>query len=328
MHRLPLLLSTLLSALPAQEPEGGPPVGQPLPPCTVYAASGPMAGQEFDVAARIGNGPGALLFVHELNRNTGPVIGGLDRLAVEFGWTGLQTFTVLLAGDRNDGEATVKRSSAAMGMHRPMLVTVDGAEGPGGYALARKGTLTLVLANEGRVHKSVTLVDTGRNDLPRLRALLEEVTGPVPTEPEALARAIEQRASRDPEILRAQLLDLLVAMQRDRDRAQNAATRRPNPRMQRDGAQPEPAAATEAEARPREGRAPEDEELRTLLRRAIQRAADKTELDAVFTAIETRAGTSAALKDQTVEMFKLMLSLEYGNDDARARARAFLDRNK
>jgi len=40
------------------------------------------------VAQRIGKAPGVLLFVHELTRNTAPMITGLDRLAVQLAWTG------------------------------------------------------------------------------------------------------------------------------------------------------------------------------------------------------------------------------------------------
>jgi hypothetical protein len=73
------------------------------------------------------------------------------------------------------------------------------------------------------------------------------------------------------------------------------------------------------------GKAPEDEELRGLLRRAIQLAADAAELDAVYAAVDKRVGDDAALRQQAVEMFKLQISLGYGSDDSRPRAQKYVD---
>ena len=80
-----------------------------------------------------------------------------------------------------------------------------------------------------------------------------------------------------------------------------------------------------AQKPPRVGKAPADDELRALLRRAIQRAADGAELDAVFAAVDKRVGDDAGLRAQAVEMWKLMLSLDYGTDDAKVRAKAWLE---
>ena len=82
-----------------------------------------------------------------------------------------------------------------------------------------------------------------------------------------------------------------------------------------------------AKAKPREGKPPEDEELKALLRRAIYKAADAAELDAVFAAVETRVGTDAGLRAQAVDMFKLQLSLDYGNEDSKQRAKAWVDKH-
>ncbi|MCC6672326.1 MAG: hypothetical protein IT458_14785, partial [Planctomycetes bacterium] len=93
---VPTLLLCLASAAQDTQPAelvSGPRPGTVLPACRVYAPSGPFAGQEFDVAARAGKAPAALLFVHELNRNTAPMIRGLDQLGLQLAWTGLQTFT-------------------------------------------------------------------------------------------------------------------------------------------------------------------------------------------------------------------------------------------
>jgi hypothetical protein len=325
---LVLLLAALLRAQePATPPElaSGPVAGKPLPACPVYAPSGPAAGAQFDAAQAIGKAPGALLFVHELTRNTAPMISGLDKLAVQFAWTGLVTHTVRLAADRSEAEAAVKRSSDALQLARPILVSTDGGEGPGGYALNRKALLTLVLCKDGQVVRSVAFTDTGRADLPRLRALLEEVAGPVPTDAKELRAAIEQRLPRDPEQLRALAVELALLLQQQAVRTERGGDGRMQAGGDRRG---DPAAGGDAAPKkPREGKAPDDEPLRALLRRAIQSAADNAELDAVFTAVDARIGTDAGLRSQALAMWKLMLSLDYGNDEAKRRARAWVEQH-
>jgi hypothetical protein len=47
----------------------------------------------------------------------------------------------------------------------------------------------------------------------------------------------------------------------------------------------------------------------------------------VFTAVDQRVGDDAGLRTQAAEMWKLMISLEYGSDDSRARAKAWLEKH-
>jgi hypothetical protein len=307
----------------------GPGVGVALPTCSVHAPSGPLAGTDFDAAAHVGKAPTALLFVHELTRNVAPLITGLDQLGVEFAWTGLQTHTIRIAADRNEAEAAVKRSSTAMRLHRPMLVSTDGVDGPGGYALHRQATLTLVLAKDGVVVRSVAFTDTGRADLGSLRKLVEEVTGPVPIDAAALRKAMEERLTRDPELLRQLAIDLALMLQRSKKVDQQGTG---NNRAMRQGRQPNQGNGGQGQNRPpngktREGNPPTDTGLMALLRRAIQKAADAEELDSVFSAVEKRVGEDAGLRKQAVEMFKLQVSLEYGNEDSRRRAKAYVEKH-
>jgi hypothetical protein len=324
--------STLAVLLPAQEPEpltSGPPAGTALPACPVAAPAGPFAGSEFDAAAKIGDGPGVLLFVHELSRNTAPMITGLDTFAVEFAWTGLSTHSILVAADRTAAEAQAERSSNAMRMYRPLLVSVDGVDGPGGYALHRNATLTIVTAKDGKVVRSVAFTDTGRNDLPRLRELVEEVAGPVPEDAAALERALADRLPQDAAALRRIATELALLLQRQqRVHQQRNEQQQRRQQMRRDGEQARGDGERPArEAQPREGKAPDDDRLRALLRRAIQPAAGGDELAEVYTAVDARVGDDAALRQQAIDMFRLQLSLGYGNDDSQKRARAWLDAN-
>ena len=161
----------------------GPPAGTLLTKVEVYAASGPHAGTTFDAAATLGQAPCALLFVHELTRNTAPMIRALDRFGTEYGLLGFRAFTVMLADDRTTAEKQIERSSTSLGMRNPLVVSVDGSDGPGGYGLNRKCTLTLLLANAGRVTRVVGFTDTGPQDVAPLEAWIGELTGPLPKDP-------------------------------------------------------------------------------------------------------------------------------------------------
>ena len=93
---------------------------------------------------------------------------------------------------------------------------------------------------------------------------------------------------------RALAIELTMLLQRVEQ--MNEARAQRNRTDMRAEAKPAPAPAgapDAATAKPREGKAPEDGELKGLLRRAIQLAADTAELDAVYSEIETRVGTDA-----------------------------------
>lgn len=192
----------------------GPAAGTKLTPVRAYAPLGPYAGREFDAAAEIGDRPGALLFLHEMTRNTYHVIRGLDELASEYALAGFRSFTLRLADDRTAAETAItSRNGSDTGGHRfsavgkfgalhlrnPIALSLDGSDGPGNYALNRKAVLTLVMVKGGEVIRSVAYTDTGVQDLAGIRKLVEQSIGPIPTEDAALRKWITDRlpAGRD-----------------------------------------------------------------------------------------------------------------------------------
>ena len=52
------------------------------------------------------------------------------------------------------------------------------------------------------------------------------------------------------------------------------------------------------------------------------------ELDAVFEAVDARVEAAPATESQAVEMFRLMLSLEYGTEEARRRAARWVESHR
>ena len=85
------------------------------------------------------------------------------------------------------------------------------------------------------------------------------------------------------------------------------------------GGQPKPPAGTR-----RVGKAPADPTLRNLLRSFIQRTNDKARVEQVLGKIEARVGQDAGLRQQAIEMFRLIQSLGYGTDAARAAAKRYV----
>jgi hypothetical protein len=320
---------------PAEDLVSGPAPGSKLTPVKVYAPLGPHAGKEFDAAEVLGGGPGLVLFVHELSRNTAPLIGGLDKLAEEYAPARFHSFTVALLADRTAAEKQLQHSSTALGLKNPMVLSLDGAEGPGSYALNRKCTLTVLTVKGGAVHTSFGLTDTGRQDLPRFRELIEAVTGP-------LRQVFAASLPEDPKALREKALDLALEVHRlrleleelraDVERRSARDRMQPGREMRRDAAERGTDAASAgrrpaADADPkREGKPPEDPELESLLRQIIRKTKTAEEIDDLFARVEKRIEGDAGLRRQALDMFRLMLFYDhYGNDESRARAKKFVE---
>ncbi len=331
LRSLAVVAITLTARLLAQESgsepvTSGPTAGTALPALRVHAPAGPDAGLELDLSTSIGQGPGAVLFVHELTRNVAPLVRGLDQLGDSHALLGLTVGIVVLAEDRNEAERRVDPASRSLRMARPMLISIDGAMGPGAFALDRRASLTLVTCNDGKVVRSTAFTDTGRQDLTRLRELVEEVTGALPATPGELRDAAMRRLPSTESELRARAAHLALELhwrnKRDAEEAEDRSRRdqqqadRPRDGMRDAARAPQPSTA---------GKAPTDDGLRELLRAAIRRDADAKQLDETFAHIRARAAESDALRQQAVSMLELMLGLDYGTEDAKVRARRQLE---
>ena len=329
-------LAGLVLAVPAigQEPVGdptsGPLAGTPTPALTVYAPFGVDAGLEVDVPRLFGDGPGAVLFVHELTRNVAPVVRAIDRLTDTFAPLGFESVTVLLGDDRNALERQAPAASRSIGLTRPLTVSTDGAEGPGSWALDRRAALTLVIVDDGEVQRSVRLTDTGQRDVPALREWIVEVCGALPDDPGALRDAARRALASDPETLAARaarhalLLHWRAKMDADREARQAARGRDAGGRMapaRGDRGRPAPEAGDGGTTR-----VATDATLRGLLRRAAAPDADAEELERVFTAIDAHVDGNDERKAQARDALRRMIDAEFGSEAARRRAQQWIDR--
>lgn len=320
MRFIALSIGSLLACSATAQITSGPQADVAIPKAEVYAPSGPRAGETFDVATAVGDAPCALLFVHEISRNTAPMIRRLDRLGTEYALLGLRSYAIHLADDRTAAEKQLERSSNALQMRNPMVISTAGADGPGGFALNRKCTLTLVLAKDGKIVRSIGYTDTGAQDLPALETELSRLTGPLPKDAPGLSELLAKRYPNSDAELIALTADLLAKSRRAIDET---------PRMTVGLGGRSPAgrdANAEAPTTPvqQEGKAPNDPELRTLLRAAINKAASPEDVGEVFAKIDARVGADPDLRAQAVEMFKLILSLNYGTEAAQTRAKKYV----
>lgn len=336
---MPVVLSGVLVAQDGRRPSG-PAVGSAMPSLEIFESGK----GERDLRAEIGNKPAALLFVQILDRNAAPLIRGIDTIHRERALTGFIGRSILIEADRSSAERRLTAVNGSLRMRAPMVLSIDGAEGPGSYALDKSCSLTLVLVKDGKVQRSTGFVDPGRQDIDLLRTWIAELDGPLPTTVAEWDRRLGDSLPKDGVVLRQRLIAAMLErealrkqiekLQNDLRRAQNQnrrgmnrqnrpqAARRPDmragerARMGRD--------ATEAPARQREGAPPTDADLLRMFRSFLRKTNDAAECDALYGQILLHSATGAGLEKQTKEMFRLMLSLDYGAPRARVLAESYV----
>lgn len=332
-----MLLAGVLAAQAAQGVRiSGPEPGRALPAIRVYGAVGEHAGREIDVARQLAKDTGALLFIHELSRNTAPVIRGLDEIARERGLLGFRYVPILLHSDRTEGEMRLEAVNGSLRLANPIVLSLDGVEGPGELALNRKCTLTLILTKDGTVARSVGLTDTGRHDVPRLEEWVAELNGPLPQSEAEWLQRVGDRLPATPQELKRRLIRALLANQRLQSELRTARTQlrqarrgvNPRRRAMADRGQPgsgQPMSRPPAEKRIA-GKPPTDQVLRGLIRTFINKRSSSDEIDDVYLEITTYAEGSSDLERQVYDMFRLVLSAGYGAPRARSLAKTHVGR--
>ncbi|MDA7511007.1 hypothetical protein N8766_03040 [bacterium] len=343
-------------SISAEDLVSGPPVGTAVSSIPCYANSGNYAGREsFNVAEEIGSRPGMLLFVHVLNRNTAPVIRAVDNLAREFGVFGFKSFVVTLSDDRTAAEEQLRRVNRSLKLNEPMVLSLDGLDGPGSLALNRRCTLSLIGLRDGAVIDSIGFTDTGLHDVERIRGLAEKVIGEVPEGRSELMVLAASNLPSDNETLRKlaarQAVELYQfyqaeteehansrryngrrqGMQRGKMNARGAAGARQRPgtsvKKANEGEKKvEQPSAVVAPKRERRGGPPGDSVLNSLLRSYIRKTNDNSRIDEIYGDILNRSTESDDLQKQSIAMFQLMLSFpdRYGTDHAQKLAKEFL----
>jgi hypothetical protein len=190
----------------AEELVTGPPVGTRMPTVHCYANSRPLNGRKFDAAQAIGHGSGAFLFIHHMSQNGMIVARALDELTAEYGILGFKSFTIYLSGDRASAEKRLRISKASLNLNNPIVVGLDGLDGPVNLDLNRKCSQSLLMIQNSRVIKSIALTDIGKQDRKLLRRLIEELTGPLPSDTEDYLDLVRKKLPTDPKAMRELVL--------------------------------------------------------------------------------------------------------------------------
>ncbi len=324
LFALPLAL--LATALPVagQTPISGPERGAPLTPIKARATSGAQRGTEFDAAQALGKSPGALLFVDQITRATAPVIRSFDNFLQEYAPLGFKGFCVSSHPEK-DAEERMSSVSRALRLANAISISAINPGSLDAYSLNPDCPLTLVLVKDAVVHRSIAISDPGRPTVESLRGWVEEVTGKMPEDERGLRELIADRLPDDPKELKKQIVRLMLEVQQLQQQLD------PNTQGSRSsrgtGRGPRGFRTEERSGRRGIGAVPEDADLRLLMLGVARNNTTETELDAFFTKVALRLKGKPELKPATVEMFRLMLSLDLGGEGAAARIRLWLDQN-
>ncbi|TWU57662.1 hypothetical protein [Rubripirellula reticaptiva] len=156
----------------------GPQVGEPVVPFEARIVFGEDAGNHVNVIKGIDDGPVMLVFVQQVTR---PSIA-LTRLLGNYASTkkdeGLQCRLIFLTSDPTETEAWLRRARGALPEGVSPMISMDGIEGPGAYGLHRKMTLTILIANQGRVVANFPLVQPSiQADAVKIGQAIEKVLG-------------------------------------------------------------------------------------------------------------------------------------------------------
>lgn len=178
-----------------EPPFSGPQIGEKLPPLRVRGVFDDDAGKEFDIVGRAAGKPLVVIFVHDVNRQSISLTRVLSQYTSSRAADGLSTGVVWLDDDATAAENMLQRVKHALTPKTPTGISLDGREGPGSYGLNRNVTLTILVANQGKVTANFALVQPSLQvDLPKiLTAIVAQVGGKVP----ALSDLPEMRGRMD-----------------------------------------------------------------------------------------------------------------------------------
>ncbi|WP_164104173.1 hypothetical protein [Candidatus Laterigemmans baculatus] len=179
----------------ADEPVfSGPQVGEPLPALPVQLVLAEDPTKQVDLTSDDADSPRLVVFVHVLTRPSVGFTRILGEYAASRQRDGLKTAVVFLGEDPTELAERVRRARHALPKNVTIGISPAGAEGPGAYGLNRNVTLTVLVADEGRVTANFALIDPSLPvELPQvLRAICDVVGGQPPTV-ESLLQAAGQR---------------------------------------------------------------------------------------------------------------------------------------
>lgn len=170
--------------VPVEQPDeeklfSGPQVGEPLPELPVWMKKSSEANSEkVDLSKVCMEKPIAIAFMHEKSR---PAFG-LARLMSAFAEKkkdkDLQLYFVVLSDDRSETEQWLGQIGRYFNAPTQLAVADGGIEGPGTLGLNRMVSMTILVANKGKVTANFALTQVSNQvDGPKVLEAMNEVSG-------------------------------------------------------------------------------------------------------------------------------------------------------
>jgi len=156
----------------------GPQKSERVVPFEMTAVTGEQTGQTIDLVTKAGEKPLLVVFVHERTRPAFGLMNAVARFAESRVDQGLVHGVTFLSADPTATETWLKRITRNLPTKTIVGYSAEGQEGPGAWGLNRNVTMTVVVANQGKVTANFALVQPSlAQDGPEILKALVEVTG-------------------------------------------------------------------------------------------------------------------------------------------------------
>ncbi|MEO1525991.1 MAG: hypothetical protein AAFX06_11185 [Planctomycetota bacterium] len=180
MKRFCLALLAIASICPCVRGEddvfSGPQVGEPLPGLKYTGVFGDEEGKEIDFTAVSKDKASLVFFVHKRSRPAFALFNSLIKFTAKR--DNIATGLVFLSDDASETTSWMTRIRRVFPEGATYGVSPDGLDGPGAFGLNRNVTLTVLVAEEGKVTGNFALVQPSlQADGPKIAKAIVDVTG-------------------------------------------------------------------------------------------------------------------------------------------------------
>lgn len=212
MKQFPLCGFFLILSAPllAEEEKvfSGPQPGEKLVAFKSVGVYDDLANKDFDVLNDAKDHAVVLIFMNELTRPSAALMRAITGFGDARKNDGLRTYIIWLAKDRTEAVNYLKRARKSLNFPVPVLISKDGAEGPGAYGLNRKVALTILVGKKKNVTANFALTQPSvQGDAVAIaKAIVKEIGGKTPTQAEMTKHAFPGRrpqagGMRDPQLV-------------------------------------------------------------------------------------------------------------------------------
>jgi len=118
-----------------------------------------------------------LIFVHKITRPALKFLRPVDKFVAELEEGKLHARIVWLSEDKDKAKEFLDRAKNSLNLETPIVISLDGKDGPGAYGLNDQVALTVLIAKGSKVEANFALIDPNANDAPKVIRALGKVTG-------------------------------------------------------------------------------------------------------------------------------------------------------